>query len=104
MTTQAGEAPQKPLRVWPGVVIVALLWIARFGVKAVIPGIEGFGLAVMSSLALALVLIIWWAFFSRAKHLERLAALALMVAGLGIAWLLRHNSMWVPWLVAYAIP
>jgi outer membrane protein assembly factor BamB len=103
-STQAAETPQKPLRVWPGIVIVVLLWIARFGVKALIPGIEGFGLAVMSSLALTVVLIIWWAFFSRAKRLERLAALALMVAGLGIAWLLRHESMWVPWLIAYALP
>ena len=103
-TAQAGETPRKPLRVWPGVVIVVLQWIARFGVKAVIPGIEGFGLAVMSSLALTIALIIWWAFFSRAKRLERLAGLALMVAGLGLAWLLRHESMWVPWLIAYAIP
>jgi hypothetical protein len=90
--------------VWPGVVIVVLQWIARFGVKAVIPGIEGFGLGVMSSLVLTILLIIWWAFFSRAKRLERLAALALMVAALGLAWLLRHESMWVPWLIAYAIP
>ena len=103
-TAQAGETPRKPLRVWPGVVIVVLQWIARFGVKAVIPGIEGFGLAVMSSLALTIALIIWWAFFSRAKRLERLAGLALMVAGLGLAWLLRHESMWVPWLIAYALP
>ncbi|HSD46499.1 MAG TPA: PQQ-binding-like beta-propeller repeat protein [Pyrinomonadaceae bacterium] len=101
--TQAGEAP-RPLRVWPGVVLVALQWIARFGVKAVIPGIEGFGLGVMSSLVLAILLIIWWAFFSRAKRLERLAALGVMVAGLGIAWLLRHDSMWLPWLLAYASP
>ena len=103
-TTHAGETPQKPLRVWPGVVLVVLQWIARFGVKAVIPGIEGFGLGVMSSLVITILLIIWWAFFSRAKRLERLAALALMVAALGITWLLRHESMWVPWLLAYAIP
>lgn len=103
-TTQAGETPQKPLRVWPGVVLVALQWIARFGVKAVIPGIEGFGLGVMSSLVITILLIIWWAFFSRAKWRERLGGLALMVAALGITWLLRHDSMWLPWLIAYAIP
>ncbi|HVF21688.1 MAG TPA: hypothetical protein VM941_01380, partial [Pyrinomonadaceae bacterium] len=104
ITSQAAETPKKPLRVWPGIVIVVLLWIARFGVKAAIPGIKGFGLAVMSSLALTVLLIIWWAFFSRAKRLERLAALAVMVAGVGVAWLLRHESMWVPWLIAYALP
>jgi hypothetical protein len=103
-TAPAADIPRKPLRVWPGIVLVVLQWIARFGVKAVIPGIEGFGLSVMSSLVITLLLIIWWAFFSRAKWLERGAALAVMVAGLGIAWLLRHESMWIQWLLAYALP
>jgi len=103
-STQSGETPRKLLRVWPGIVLVVLIWVSRFGVKAVIPGIEGFGLGVMSSLAFTLALIVWWAFFSRAKRLERLAALALMAAALGVTWLLRHESMWVPWLIAYALP
>ena len=103
-TTPVGETPQKPLRLWPGIVAVVLQWIARFGVKALIPGIDGFGLAVMSSLGITVLLIIWWAFFSRARRLERVAALGLMVAALGVTWLLRHESMWLPWLLAYAIP
>lgn len=98
------ESPQKPLRLWPGIVAVALQWIFRIGVKAAVPGITGFGYAVMGSLALALVLVIWWAFFSRARRLERFGALALIVAALGITWLFKHSSMWLPWLFAYAIP
>jgi hypothetical protein len=73
-------------------------------VKAAVPGIKGFGYAVMGSLALALVLLVWWTFFSRARWLERLGALALMVAAVGATWLLKHESMWLPWLFAYAIP
>ena len=98
------QLPQKPLRLWPGIVAVVLLWVFRIGVKAAVPGIKGFGYAVMGSLALALVLLIWWVFFSRARWRERLGALALIVAALGVTWLLKHESMWLPWLFAYAIP
>jgi len=104
MTTQSGEIPQKPLRLWPGIVAVALQWFFRIGVKALVPGITGFGYAVMGSLALALVLVVWWAFFSRARRWERLSALGLIAGALGVTWLLKHDSMWLPWLFAYAIP
>jgi outer membrane protein assembly factor BamB len=104
MTTQSGAIPQKPLRLWPGIVAVAIQWFFRIGVKALVPGITGFGYAVLGSLALALVLIVWWAFFSRARRWERLAALVLMVGAMAVTWLLKHDSMWLPWLFAYAIP
>ena len=96
--------PQKLLRVWPGIVIVILLWLSRFGIKAVIPGIDGFGKAMMTSFVFTLLLIIWWAFFSRARWLERLGALALIAVALTGTWFLRHDSMWLPWLLAYVIP
>lgn len=102
--TQSGETPRKLLRVWPAIIIVALQWISRFGVKAVIPGIEGFGQAMMGSFAFTILLIIWWAFFSRARWKERIGAFALMTAALGTAWFLRHESMWILWLLGYAIP
>lgn len=93
-----------PLRVWPGVVAVVLQWLARFGIKAVVPGIKGFGQGVMISLVFTLALIVWWAFFSRARRKERFGALGLMVVALGATWLFRHDSMWLPWLLTYAIP
>ena len=102
--SQTGGSPQKPLRLWPGIVAVVLQWVFRVGVKAAVPGIKGFGYAVLGSLAFALVLIVWWAFFSRARRWERFAALALMAGALGLTWLLKHQSMWLPWLFAYAIP
>ena len=104
ISTQSGEAPQRLLRVWPGIVLVVLQWTARFGIKAVIPGIEGFGLSMMVSFAFTILLIVWWAFFSRAKWRERVGGFALMAVGLGIAWLLRHESLWVAWLLGYAVP
>ena len=104
-STQTGEkAPPKPLRVWPGIVAVVLQWIFRFGVKELFPGIQGFGYAVIGSLIFFLVIVAWWAFFSRARWKERLGALALMAVAIYGTWLLKHESMWLQWLFAYAVP
>jgi len=98
------EALRKPLRLWPGVVAVALLLFFRLGVKALVPGIQGFGYAVMGSLGLTLIIIVWWAFFSRARRSERWGGVGVIALTLGATWLLKHDSMWLPWLFAYALP
>jgi len=77
---------------WPDVAAVVLLWLARFGLKAVVPGFKGFQLGIMGALTGAVVVVAWWAFFSRAPWLERLGAIVLMVAGLGGGW-----SLSSPW-------
>ena len=96
--------PRKPLRLWPGVVAVVLQWLARFGIKAVVPGFKGFALAAQGGLIGAVATVVWWAFLSRAAWSERLGAIALMIVTLGAAWSLRHESMGPFWLFAYAIP
>jgi len=59
---------QKPLRLWPGVVIVVLQWVARFVVPelsseaalyGILGGVFGGGLATL----------VWWAFFSRCHRM-----------------------------------
>lgn len=104
ISTQNGETPHRLLRVWPGIVLVVLQWTARFGIKAVIPGIEGFSLSMMVSFVFTILLIVWWTFFSRVKWRERLGGLAFVALALGVTWLLRHESMWIAWLLAYAVP
>ena len=94
----------RKLRVWPGIVAVVMLFAARFGVKAAIPGIEGFGMGMMGSFAFMVIILLWWTFFSRAPWLERLGGLGVMAVGLGGTYLLRHESMWILWLLGYAIP
>jgi outer membrane protein assembly factor BamB len=103
MTTPETLTSRK-LRLWPGIIIVALLFISRFGVKAVIPGIEGFGKGMMGSFGFVIIFLLWWTFFSRAAWLERLSAIGLFAVAIGGTWLLRHESMWILWLVGYAIP
>lgn len=104
-TAQIGEAaPQKLLRVWPGVVAVVLQWIFRFGVKELFPGIQGFGYAVIGSLVLFVVIVLWWMFFSRARWRERFLGLAAIAVSMAATWFLKHESMSLPWLFAYAAP
>jgi outer membrane protein assembly factor BamB len=104
MTTPDVQPTPRKLRLWPGIIIVVLLFISRFGVKAVIPGIEGFGMGMMGSFGFVIIFLLWWAFFSRAAWLERLSAIGLFAVALGGTWLLRHESMWMLWLLGYAIP
>jgi outer membrane protein assembly factor BamB len=95
---------RKPLRLWPGVAAVVLQWLARFGIKAVVPGFKGFALGAQGGLIGAVAVVVWWVFFSRAAWLERLGAIGLMIAAMGATWSLSHESMGPFWLVAYAIP
>jgi outer membrane protein assembly factor BamB len=80
-TAQTNELPhKKPLRLWPGVVIVILQWLARFVVPVFVPAAVAFG--VLGGLFGGLAIILWWLFFSRAPWSERLAAVALMIVAL----------------------
>ena len=95
---------RKPLRLWPGVVAVTLQWLARFGIKAVVPGFKGFAWSAQGGIIGALAVIVWWLFFSRAAWVERLGAILLMIAAMGATWGLKHESMGPFWVVAYAVP
>ena len=82
MSAAKNEEPKqrKPLRLWPGVVLVALTWVGRFVAPMVAPEVPMIGLlvAVFGSLAV----ILWWLLFSRAWWVERLGALVLMFLSL----------------------
>ena len=94
----------KPLRVWPGLIALAALLLARFGVKAFVPGFTGFSRGMMWSFWGAGAVLLWWLLLSRARWFERVGGVALMAAGLYAAWQLRHPSMSLLWLVGYAVP
>ncbi len=81
----------KPLRVWPGVAAVSLQWLLKFGVPVVFPesGMAGF----LGPIALSLVVVLWWLFFSRAAWVERLGALVLAVAAVAVTPQILHKSV-----------
>jgi outer membrane protein assembly factor BamB len=70
-----GQNTRKPLRLWPGVVIVILQWLLRFAVPAVAPDAILIGL--VAELAGGVGILLWWLFLSRAPWSERLGAVGL---------------------------
>jgi outer membrane protein assembly factor BamB len=99
MSNQLGQSSSsRPLRLWPGVVIVVFLILARFVLPKLFPEATVFGmpllfLGVMVGLACGILLVIWWLFFSRAPWSERIFAVLLMVAGIFITRYLVHVSI-----------
>ena len=69
--------PRRPLRLWPGVVIVSLQWLLRFVVPVVDPDAMIYG--ILAALVAGLAVLVWWVFFSRAPWLERLGAVVLII-------------------------
>ena len=91
-TPQVDEpTPRKPLRLWPGVIAVVVLWLAWFVVPVVLPETAFFG--ILAGLFGGLVVILWWLVLSRAPWSERLGALVLMAVGLFATSRLVHESI-----------
>ena len=79
------------LRLWPGVLVVVLQWLLMFGLPLVSP--EHGGTGIIAGIAGALLILLWWLFFSRAPWIERLGAIALMIVGVAITSRLVHVSI-----------
>ena len=71
---------RKPLRLWPGVVIVILQWLVRFAVPALVPDATIIGL--LGELVGGAAILLWWLFLSRAPWSDRLGAVGVMIVGL----------------------
>src|SRR5437879_1040096 len=98
--------PQKPLRLWPGVVAVVLQWLVRFVVPVVVPGAIAVGM--IGELLGGVTIVVWWLFFSRAPWSERVCAIVLMGVALFATPRIVHKSiatgMMGMMFVIYAIP
>ncbi len=71
---QSNPSNQKPLRLWPGVTVVILQWLSWIGVPIVAPDLTPF--AIIGGTLCGLVVLVWWAFFSRVPQVERWGGLA----------------------------
>ena len=80
MTLSQDGEPNRAVRLWPGVVIVALLWLIRFGLPIVAP--DWIIYAFLGAAVGAVLTVVWWAFFSRVPHLERWGAFAVIALAL----------------------
>jgi len=89
---------RKSPRLWPGVIAAVLLVLLRFVVPAVAPdvlvfGIPGFALGLLGAFICALLILLWWLFFSRLPWTERLGGLILIIFTLFITNRLVHESI-----------
>ena len=82
---------QKPLRVWPGVLLVVVMWIAWLVVPFFLPERILFAMLVTAVCALGVVL--WWLIFSRARWYERVGALVLIVLAVIVTKRFTHVSI-----------
>ncbi len=87
----SSQAGRKPLRIWPGIAIVVLQWLARFVMPVVAPDTMQYG--VIAGLLGGVAVVSWWLFFSRAPWSERLGGLALMAVALVTGSMLIHESV-----------
>ena len=93
---------EEPIRLWPGVVAVALQWLAVVGLPFFAP--ETRPLGVLGGPFGWLAIVVWWAFFSRAPRAERWGGVILMIVALGATSLIGHRSILGLALVAYTLP
>ena len=66
----------KPLRLWPGVAVAVVQVLVA--VIAPLVSIDGSMYALLGGVAGALLILLWWLFFSRAPWLDRIAAIVLV--------------------------
>jgi outer membrane protein assembly factor BamB len=88
---------RKPLRLWPGVIIAALLVLARFVLPMVAPDARplGFPIGIVAMLLggiFGFAIVVWWMFFSRARWVERLEALIVMILAVVATQFFLHES------------
>jgi outer membrane protein assembly factor BamB len=82
---------QKPLRLWPGVVLALLFLPLRSIVPFVVPDGDMYG--TFGCVLAALGILVWWLFFSRAPWVDRLVAIATMVVAVILTWRIVDESI-----------
>jgi outer membrane protein assembly factor BamB len=90
------EPIRRPLRLWPGVVLVVMQWVLWFGLGFIDTELFGLPLGIVgvfAGMACGLAIVIWWLVFSRAPWVERIGAIAVMVVGVYVTLQAVHMSI-----------
>jgi outer membrane protein assembly factor BamB len=91
MTQINEQTSRQPLRVWPGVLAVALAVLAGGVLPLVHP--NGVIFAMLGAMFASVVVILWWLFFSRAPWLERVGVILVAAVALRATKLIVHPSV-----------
>ena len=95
----------RPLRLWPALLLVALMFGARFGPMLLEGGLGLYWMvAVFGPLLCCLLLIIWWLTASRATGKERFFGLLGLIASIGVTLLLVDPTMRGPGTTYLTLP
>jgi outer membrane protein assembly factor BamB len=84
--------PRKPLRLWPGVAIAIVQLLVMFLGDVVAPDAP-LPVGMLGGVVGALLIFLWWLFFSRARWFERVGALILMTAFIFATKAIAHESI-----------
>jgi len=89
---------RKPLRLWPGVVLAILVMLLRFVLPVVAPDALLFELSlpmlgVLGGVLCALLIAVWWLLVSRARWIERVAAIVLAIGAVAATERVVHPSI-----------
>ncbi len=85
------SSPRTELRIWPGVLIVGIQWLLRFGVPSVVPELSG--AAVLAAPAGAALVAVWWLFFSKARWTDRIGVIVGTAVAMAATSRLVHPSI-----------
>jgi outer membrane protein assembly factor BamB len=87
------QSQQKPLRLLPGVIIVIIQWLIRFGVPLLIHGDIVTQISVLAGVLGGVAIIIWWLFYSRARRFDRITGVGLMLVAFVVTAQFLHISI-----------
>jgi outer membrane protein assembly factor BamB len=82
----------KPLRLWPALAIVSVQLLVMFVAPLVTPPEVG-PIGMLGGVVGALLILVWWLLFSRARWPERIGAIVLMVVAVFATRAVAHASM-----------
>jgi len=91
-----GAAPVtfRPLRIWPALVLVVLMVVARFGPAYLEGGLSDYWMiSIFGPLLCCALMLIWWLTASRATWKERVFGFLGLIAALGVTLALVHPTM-----------
>jgi hypothetical protein len=93
MAETALQAPtaRRPLRLWPGVVLAALVVALRYGMPEIVP--EWLILGMLAGALGPELILLWWLLFSRAPWTDRLLALVVWPSAMVGTYVLLDRSI-----------
>jgi outer membrane protein assembly factor BamB len=98
---------QRRLRLWPGVVVIALLWPALLGPRWLgLDPMIGFIAMFFAPMVATGAVVLWWLLASRLPWVDRVLVLAAFAAAAAATFFVYHSTVWADGygLVMYALP